>query len=72
MTSPSAYPLSFQIYRLKNEAGERETLTKKHNHPLFRTIGPEARDGTSENLFLVKVRITNVIICVKFWFSFHN
>ncbi|XP_072037597.1 uncharacterized protein [Amphiura filiformis] len=55
VTSPSAYPLSFQIYRLIDDTGNIETLTKQQTFPGFETIGKPAREGIPENTFIAKV-----------------
>ena len=57
VTAASAYPLTYQMYRVIDTDGNTEAITEKQTVPTFNTVGKAARKGTTQNTFLVKVRL---------------
>ncbi|XP_070543690.1 uncharacterized protein [Ptychodera flava] len=50
-----AYPLSYQIFRIKDHDNKMEAITTKGSEPSSTGVGKSARDGTSNNTFVAKV-----------------
>ncbi|XP_070541846.1 serine-rich adhesin for platelets-like isoform X2 [Ptychodera flava] len=50
-----AYPLSYQIFRVKDDNDNVEAISKKGSEPASSGIGKAARAGSSNNTFVAKV-----------------
>ncbi|XP_070541849.1 uncharacterized protein [Ptychodera flava] len=50
-----AYPLSYQIFRVKDDDNNLEAVSKKGSEPSSTGVGKPARDGSSNNTFVSNV-----------------
>ncbi|XP_070541847.1 uncharacterized protein [Ptychodera flava] len=72
-----AYPLSYQIFRIKDNDNKMEAVSKKGSEPSSSGVGKPARDGTSNNTFVARACdkyscsdfITEISVLVKVSFS---